>query len=249
MNMQTFDWRIERPANIILQNDITSGVNEAATIILNLAQMFIKTKKCFTVVLGGGRTPIHLNKSIIQNSIHFDIEWNKVHFFFCDERCVPPHHPDSNFGMMYRTLFKPLGISDCNIYRIKGEISAISAANEYERVIRKYFKETLHGPDLSIMGIGKDGHTASLFPKQSEYFTERLVINAGKGPDGHFRVSMTPKFINRSNNILFVIFGTEKEIIAKKLISGSWDPENCPAQLINPNSGMLYYVVDKSLIN
>jgi 6-phosphogluconolactonase len=245
------DWRRENPPSI---NIYDSKVVFFALIAVRFLELIIsrqKTGDYFSVILGGGRTPKVLNQIIVElakTEVH-TIDWNHVFIFFSDERCVPPDHPDSNFKLIFDTLIEPLGIPQKNVFRILGELGPENAASDYHRKLSR-FSGQLNIPvfDLALLGLGTDVHTASLFPhshamKEFRYF----AVPAGVGPEGWERVTVTLPVFNAAQNVWFMASGAEKSPAVQKLIRGTYDPIQLPAQAVRPQKGELVYWLDSSI--
>ena len=242
------DWRTNTPGRRDIKTDFNSLMDHIAESFIELAISYIEKKQSFFFLMGGGRTPKAINARLVKMANRLD--WSKITIFFCDERCVPPEHPDSNFGMINETLIKPLEIPKQNVYRIAGECIPERAAEKYEQQIRNFLgTEGFPEFDLALLGLGPDGHTASLFPGKRPKLADlnKLVIPAGKGPDGHERITLTFPIINHSRNIWFMISGKEKRKVVKKLFFGCFNPFECPAQGIRPENGELVYMMDRSV--
>lgn len=237
------DWRKE------LEPSIYADIN-TDKLFLYIAKRFVelgascqKKNSFFSVALGGGKTPIILNKEIVEVSKYYNLDWTRVFLSFSDERCVPKENDSSNYKMIYETLIKPLNIPNCNVLRIQGELGAEAAAIEYEKDIQNFFdRHNTDIFDLALLGLGEDGHTASLFPK-AEALKEkhRLITPGGKGKEGLERVTMSYPLLNSSDNIWFLICGEEKRKAFEVLLNGEYNPDECPAQGIYCKSGNITY--------
>lgn len=216
----------------------------AAGIFLELCAKEIQAKGYFTVVLSGGSTPEALFKLLASNHYKTSVPWYKVHLFWGDERCVLPESPESNYRLAYENLISKIDIPEKNIHRIKGELEPAEAAREYEASIKEFFNE-MNGPasfDLVFLGLGKDGHTLSLFPTTDALKEkERLVIENYVPKLGTFRVTMTLPLVNRSANIVFLVSGAEKAKALKDLFTESAE---YPASFINPEIGRIIWLAD-----
>jgi 6-phosphogluconolactonase len=188
------------------------------------------------LVLSGGNTPKALYAELVARGRDF-LPWDDIHLWWGDERCVPPDHPDSNFGMAKRDLIDPLGLDSSLWHRMKGEDPPADAAQAYEDHIYNSFGDN---PVFSVvfLGIGTDGHTASLFPG-TQIDPERIVI-ASKAPSGQPRISMTPKLINTARHVRFLVTGDEKADVLAKILQGADLPAN---KISNPD---LAWLVDES---
>jgi 6-phosphogluconolactonase len=174
-----------------------------------------------------------------------------MHFFWGDERHVPPEHVDSNFRMADEALLSVAPIPPPNIHRIHGEAaSASDAANEYEDVLREVF-ELAEGQvprfDLILLGLGPEGHTASLFPG-TRALTEnrRLVVSNWVGKLFADRVTLTPAVLNNAACVMFIVSGEDKSTALKAILEGPYEPDQLPAQLINPTDGRLVWLLDRA---
>jgi 6-phosphogluconolactonase len=243
------DWRTANAAHIAVLPDINAFSRHIADEFIRLACRVQQKKGDFSVILGGSRTPENVNAKIVQLASEADVDWSRIIVFFSDERCVPPYQPESNFNMIHRTLVMPLGVPEEQVHRIEGELDSEEAARRCELKLRQVFgKEDVPSFDLALLGMGPDGHTASLFP-HSPALRERLrlVVPAGKGPDGLNRVTLTYPVLNASRNIWFMISGKEKQSAVTNLLNGPFDPASCPAQGVCPVNGELVYIVGEGI--
>lgn len=184
-------------------------------------------------VLSGGNTPQALFGELVARGRGF-LPWDDIHLWWGDERCVPPDHPDSNFGAAKRLLIDPLGLDASMWHRMKGEDPPEQAAKAYEDHIYNSFGDN---PVFSVvfMGIGTDGHTASLFPG-TPIDPERIVI-ASQAPSGQPRISMTPKIVNAARHVRFLVAGDEKADVLAKVLQGG----DVPARQIQ-NADLVWLV-------
>jgi 6-phosphogluconolactonase len=192
----------------------------------------VARKGSFTVALSGGSTP----KILYQLLVDLDVPWSKTHFFWSDERHVPPDHPDSNYRMTYEAMLSRVPVPESNVHRIHGENpDAADAANEYE--------QTLLPLDLILLGLGTDGHTASIFPgSEVLHETERLIAAVWVEKFNAYRITMTLPLLNNSGSVLFLVSGAEKAEVVKEVLEG---PKKYPAQLVQPTHGQLLWMLDK----
>jgi 6-phosphogluconolactonase len=174
------------------------------------------------------------------------IDWARVHVYFGDERVVPPDHKDSNYRTARDALLSKVPIPGDNIYRMKGEIDPQQAAKDYGLMLKETFGDG--GMDLTLLGMGADGHTLSLFPgtpavKEREH---RVVANyAENSTTGKsWRITMTAPFANRSRRVLFLVTGADKAKTVSEVLEGPPDPGRLPAQLITPAEGELIWLLD-----
>jgi len=197
------------------------------------------------VALSGGKTPVEFYEHL---SMVRSLQWNKTHIFLVDERFVPPDSPDSNFGMLRKTLLSSISIPTTNIHPISTvEPSAIVSAEKYERELTTFFKPPEDGIpefDLILLGIGEDGHTASLF-SGTEALKEKVrwAVPVMLGTILHDRITLTLPVINHAQNIFFLVSGRRKKVIMRKLREGH--DRTLPAAMVKPEKGTLLFLMDK----
>ncbi len=199
-------------------DDLSSMACEVAGRILKEARDAIHRKGRISLVLSGGRTPGALYSILVRE--YPEGLWPRTLLFWGDERCVPPDHRDSNFGLAYRELISKVPIPDGNIHRIEGELPAEMAARRYEDVVRRYLADPMDR-DLLLLGMGRDGHVASIFPGSPALWErERWVIpaTAPRGDPVRERVTLTLPFINTFNRIYLLIAGKEKDEVVKAVL-------------------------------
>ena len=192
----------------------------------------VAQKGLFTVALSGGSTP----KILYELFVGRQVPWSKTHFFWSDERHVPPDHPDSNYRMAYEAMLSRVPVPESNVHRVHGENpDAAEAANEYE--------QTLLPLDLILLGLGTDGHTASIFPGSDVlHETKRLVAATWVEKLNTYRITMTLPLLNAGASVLFLVSGAEKAQIVKEVLEG---PKQYPAQLVQPTHGQLLWMLDE----
>jgi len=203
----------------------------------------------FTLVLSGGSTPKQMFQLFGSNEIGPPIFWDKVHFFWGDERHVGPGDPESNYKTAYDAMLSKLPIPAGNIHRIKGEIpDAAEAAADYEEELRDFFQlpaGAFPRFDLVFLGMGNDGHTASLFPGTKALAEERkLVVSNWVGKLDTERITMTAPVINNAAKVVFLVAGEDKAMPLKSVLAGPHEPQQLPAQLIKPQEGLLLWALD-----
>ena len=201
----------------------------------------------FSVALAGGRTPKRVYELLATDQFKNRIEWSRVHLFFGDERCVPPDHPDSNYAMACETLISKVRIPPLNVHRIVGEGDANENAAAYEKELRRFFVG-LAWPqfDLVLLGMGDDGHTASLFP-HSEALDEvsQWVIAARNEGLGQHRITLTIPVFNHATHTVFLVTGKEKAQPLSQVLRSQPGTELLPVQAIKPIQGTLEWLVDR----
>jgi 6-phosphogluconolactonase len=207
------------------------------------AEIAIELRGSFSIVLAGGTTPRLLYNFLAAEPARSLLDWTKVHVFFGDERCVPPDDPDSNFKMARDLLLTKVPVPGDNVYRIRGEASPPEAASEYDQTLREHFADS--GPDLTLLGMGDDGHTASLFPRTEALHEARQWCVANFVPrKQQWRLATTPPFLNTSNEVLILVTGTEKSERIAQVLEGPYVPDELPIQMIQPASGRLAWIMD-----
>lgn len=200
----------------------------------------------FQLVLSGGSTPRAVHELLAKS----DVDWNGVHFFWGDERCVPPENGESNFRMARETLLSKIGVSDSQVHRMRGELSPDKAAAEYQDEIFQHFhSQAIPHFDFVFLGMGEDGHTASLFPNTSALtVTDRIVTSNFVEKLQSNRLTMTVPVFQRAAKIAFLISGKGKAAALNQVLNGPYDPQNCPTQWIRPEAGELYFFADREAL-
>jgi 6-phosphogluconolactonase len=203
----------------------------------------------FSVALSGGSTPKRLYALLADPPYRDRVAWEKIHFFWGDERTVPPGHPDSNFGAADEALLSKLEIPPVNVHRIRAEMSdPAEAAAEYEAELRRHFKlgdGAFPSFDLVFLGMGADGHTASLFPGSDALGEERrLVVATWVEKLGTHRVTLTCPVFRKAACILFMVSGADKGETLRYVLEDAAEPPRYPAQLIRPDAGELSWYID-----
>ena len=173
------------------------------------------------------------------------IEWEKVHVFWGDERCVAANHEDSNYRMAFDVMLGHLPIPVKQIYRMKGEVEPKEAAKEYQNRLQSFFAGKPPRFDLILLGLGNDGHTASLFPGTKALSeTNRWVIANYVRKLSAWRLTMTARLINQAANVTFLVSGKDKADVLLRVLAGRYSPEEIPAQIIRPDRGQLRWLMD-----
>ncbi len=197
----------------------------------------------FSIALSGGSTPRTLYELLAQEPYRSQINWSDLQVFFGDERCVPPDHPDSNYRMARDALLTRVPIPEQNVHRMKGELEPQIAAAEYGRMLKQKFGDG--GLDIVLLGMGDDGHTASLFPgTEALSETEHRCVANYVEKFKSSRITLTAPFINRSRQVLVLVSGASKAARVKEVLEGPHDPQRLPIQLIQPTNGSLTWLLD-----
>jgi 6-phosphogluconolactonase len=232
--------------------DIDAISRAAAETIVRHVSESLQTHDLYAIALSGGSTPRRLYQLLAKDAeLQEQIPWDRIHFFWGDERHVPPHHPDSNYRMAYHALLSKVPIPSTNIHRIRAEDSdADRAAADYEREIRRFFKiDSGHMPCFNcvLLGMGPDGHTASLFPGTTALEeTERLVVANWIEKFQSSRITLTVSAINHADRIIFLVSGEEKADTLKAVLEDDIKSNRYPVQRIQPSDGKLIWFLDQS---
>ncbi|HYE18363.1 MAG TPA: 6-phosphogluconolactonase [Tepidisphaeraceae bacterium] len=241
------------PHDVRVLPDPPAVAAAAAGEIVNAALEAISLRKQFSIVLSGGSTPKLLYQLLTAEPYVSQIEWGKWEFYFGDERGVPQDHADSNFRMATEELLSKVPVDKRNVHRMQGERPAEEAAQDYGRLLKKHFGDVRPGagPDVTLLGMGDDGHTLSLFPHTPATKEPRhrcvgqFVENSTTGPS--WRITMTAAFVNSSRLVLPLITGAGKAARLKEVLTGPHDPERLPIQLIKPAApGRTVWLVDQA---
>jgi 6-phosphogluconolactonase len=220
----------------------------AAESFVTLANAAISDHSSFSAALAGGNTPRRLYELLASEVYRSRINWSAVYLFFGDERCVPHNHPDSNYRIVNEALISHIDIPLTNVRPITGEDDPVANARLYEADLRSFFAgRPWPRFDLILLGLGEDGHTASLFPHTSALAEkDAWVVSNWVEKFGTYRITLSPAAINGAANVTFMVVGAEKAPALAAVINGPVDPERLPAQLIKPNNGVLTWLVDSA---
>jgi len=232
---------------INVYKDSETLLTTLADFVITSAREAIAQRGRFNFVLSGGSSPKKLYRLLASFPESSAIPWQKVFFFFGDERYVPPDHDDSNFLMAKKSLFNPLGIPDDQIFAINTTLSPQDAAIDYERRIKSHFDDGDCRFDLILLGLGDNSHTASLFPHTSVLHEhEGLVKEIYVDEVGMYRITFTAPLINAARQVVFLVYGSGKAAAVHHILKGKRDFENYPAQLIQPDHGELIWFLDEA---
>jgi 6-phosphogluconolactonase len=231
-----------------LLSDLEALSLRAAESFVDLSRRCIASKGRFFVAVSGGSTPIRLYTLLGLSMYSNQIDWRRLEFFWVDERFVPPSHKDSNYRLLHDYLLSKISIPQENIHPVKTELTSPQvAASNYEEEIKNIFRLTegsLPEFDLILLGIGEDGHTASLFPDNEVLKeTERLVVSATDSKHVYHRISLTLPVINSAETVIFLVSGKNKADVVKKVLIEK--DSSLPASLVNPEKGDLIFLIDK----
>lgn len=199
-----------------------------------------------SLVLSGGETPRRVYQLLGSASFNNRLDWKRIHLFFGDERMVPPDHADSNYGMARRELIEHVSIPEENVFRIPGELPPETAAKEYASQLLGLYKKEIPRFDCVLLGIGEDGHTASLFPGTNALNEhEKLAVEVFVPRLKSWRVTLTYPVLNNARQIVFIAEGEKKAPIVRKVVNSTTADAEMPATLIRPTSGELHWMLDR----
>lgn len=204
-------------------------------------------KQQVDIALSGGSTPNLFFRAMVQ--LNPPVDWNKVRFYWVDDRCVPPDHPESNFGAAYNAFLEPLQVPESSWFRIRGEEDPLQEAKRYGELILDQVAPELTFPvfDMVFLGMGADGHTASIFPHQADLWNEEQLCTVGKHPEtGQQRVSFTGHLINAAARVAFLVTGQEKAGVVQEVVTRTGNFAAYPAALVDPHHGELEWYLDEA---
>ena len=235
--------------NLQIFADASEVARAAAARFAELARAGIETNGRFSVALAGGSTPKRIYELLAGGDFADGLDWSRVHVFFGDERSVPPDDADSNYRMANEALLSRVALPAENVHRMRGEGDAVANARLYEDELRGFFGDGAAWPefDLVMLGMGDDGHTASLFPGthalevQSAWVTANWVEKFDT-----YRVTLTAPAINHARQVVFIVTGAGKAERLREVLHGPSDPHNLPSQLIRPRDGALAWYLDQA---
>ena len=234
--------------NIKTYADSNSLANAFAGDLVDLLKSLIEQQDTVTVALSGGSTPQLLFK-ILAEKFAGEVNWKKVHFYWGDERSVPPTDAESNFGVANRLLLSRVDIPAANIHRIEGESNPTDEIERYRELILETIERDNSGKpafDVMMLGIGNDGHTASIFPHQMEFLDSKNVCEIATHPlSGQKRITVTGSVINASRNVFFLVAGDSKSNVLAEIVEQTGSFRSYPASFVAP-SGELWFYTDQA---
>jgi 6-phosphogluconolactonase len=238
------------PPEIRIVEDVDALARAAAEEFAHATDDAIRARAGASVALSGGSTPRHLYRALASDAYRDRIAWERIHFFFGDERHAPPEDPESNFGIADEALLSKVHVPADHIHRIPGEDpDADRAARLYERGLVEHFRlgaGELPRFDLALLGLGSDGHTASLFPETMALSeTRRLAVANRVDKLDSERITLTAPVFNHAALVIFLVSGETKAAPLKAVLEGPYDPTRLPAQLIRPDPGRLLWLADR----
>ncbi|RKY14363.1 MAG: 6-phosphogluconolactonase [Planctomycetota bacterium] len=243
-------------ANGVQQSEITTVADSAAMAdaavkyLINCAQRAIKQRGVFRVAISGGSTPVRFYERLSDVSVYSRIQWERVHIFWVDERCVPPSSEASNFGLATETFLLDIPIPGENIHRVTGELqNYANAVDEYEHIIRAVFKITkgqIPKFDLVILGMGSDGHIGSILPNTYALFDTDDIVSAVYRMNGDYnRITLTVPVMKESRRILILVRGENKAQIVADVFRTTPDPVRYPVHALWPVLHKIRWLIDR----
>ncbi len=244
--IETTDERRKTAVNLHVYQSTDDLSYSAAELFAKRCRETVNSRGRFVVALSGGGSSRKLYETLARDPFRDSLPWDKVHVFWGDERPVPMDHEDSNARMAFEAMLNELPIPDEQIHPIQGQFRPDVAALQYEETLQEFFEQQSPRFDMILLGMGDDGHTASLFPHTEvsakrmtwvkEVFVEKLNTH---------RITLTPQLINQAGCVAFIAYGDKKAHALQHVLKGEYNPEEYPAQLIQPQDGEVHWFVDK----
>ncbi len=234
--------------HIHIFKDLETLSRAAAETVAALAAQAIAERGRFLIALNGGGTPRRLFQ-LLASDFREKIDWNGTHVFWGDERCVPPDDPESSYGMAKTILLDRVPIPLDNVHRVNSDLKPAEAATDYALTLKRFASPPLNWPrfDLTLLGMGDDGHTASLFPGSPVEAPGAVIpVTAHYQDRPANRVTLTPSVFNSARNVVFLVTGAGKADTLAKVLNGAFLPEQFPAQRIQPQEGNVTWMVDET---
>ncbi|MEP6921019.1 MAG: 6-phosphogluconolactonase [bacterium] len=230
---------------IIVFNTPDELAQAAAEQFATAAEEAIANHGRFRVALSGGNTPKQVYSLLGSGIFDERVRWSQVDLFFGDERCVLPEDPQSNYRMVRETLVSQVPIPQKNVHRIQGELTPAKAAALYDSELKKIFAGSSWPRfDLVFLGLGEDGHTASLFPSSLPIDENAWVAASWVKQLNSFRITLTAPALNAAAKIIFLVTGLNKAKTLVEVLNGPFDPQRLPAQRMQPTDGAFIWMVD-----
>lgn len=235
------------PGLLIATPDAAQAAREACSRMTKAIREAVRDRGSATIALSGGSSPVDAYRLLAKETL----DWNKIHVYWVDERAVPPDHPRSNYGAAKTALLDAAGVPAENVHRMRGEASDLAAAAvEYETVLRDTVKQKLGGLpslDLVVLGVGDDGHTASLFPRdRTVHVTDRLVAPVAAAGEREGRLTLTTPVLENARANVVIVLGKSKHAALERIWSTSGDLDETPGRIIRGFRGSITWVIDRA---
>ncbi len=237
-------------AQVSVYPDAGRLADAAAEYVASLAAQAVAERGRFTLALSGGGTPRPVYERLAAPALSARIDWARTQLFFGDERCVPPDDPRSNYAMVKEALLERAPVPAANVHRIRGEDDPERAARDYDALLERLFGRSADGSpaegfDLVLLGMGENGHTASLFPGSAALGEARRWAAAEHvAALDMWRITLTPALINAARQVAFLVCGAGKAQMLARVLEGPRQPALLPAQIVQPARGELRWMVD-----
>lgn len=219
----------------------------AADEIVGVIEHAIKDRGICLIALSGGETPRPVYRLLGSPPLKDRVDWQHVHLLFGDERAVPPDNPKSNFGMVHRDLISHIVIPSENVHRIVGEMNPAAAAQDYSDLLKKLLSQVQQRLDMVLLGLGNDGHIASLFPGTPALREDDELVRAVFVPHlNSWRVTLTLSIINSARKVVFLVSGAPKASVVRKILDLKAPSAHLPASLVRPTDGRLLWMIDEA---
>ena len=233
--------------NLHIAKDIEALSRSVADWLISYIKEVLLKQDRFTIALSGGSTPKKLYQLLVSDIYKKQIAWERLHFFWGDERFVPFTDDRNNAKMAFESLLNHVPVLKNQIHLIRTDIEPETAATEYGKILKQYFPDSNHTFDLVLLGLGDNAHTLSLFPgydivKEKTNWVKSLYLKEQK----MYRVTLTAPVINAAGSVAFLVTGSDKAAALYHVLSDKHDPELYPAQIIQPYSNELYWWVDEA---
>ena len=234
--------------NLHIYNSPEDTARAVAELILAKAKGKVKQSLPLNIALSGGNTP-KLLFNLLAKEYTESIPWHFIRLFWVDERCVPPTHKESNYGMTYENLLKNVPIHDANIFPIQGEIDPEKEAKRYQAMLKTQLPSSNGIPkfDIILLGMGDDGHTASIFPNNLDLLhSDQLVAVSVHPVSNQKRITLTGQLIVQADDVVFLITGASKASVLKQIIHHEPNFENYPASYMHAHAVPAHFYLDKA---
>lgn len=220
---------------------------QAADWITTYVQLILKKQTRFAIVLSGGSTPKKLYQLLATGQYKNNIDWNKLHFFWGDERFVPFTDEQNNAKMAFENLLDHVPVPKDQIHIMRTDIEPEASVSEYEKLLRRYFPDSNHSFDLVLLGMGDNAHTLSLFPgyaivQEKDSWVKSFYLKEQK----MYRITLTAPVVNAANRVAFLVSGGDKAAALYHVLAGEYNPDQYPSQIIQPFNDELYWFVDEA---
>jgi 6-phosphogluconolactonase len=212
----------------------------------NMIRSYLRQKSLVNIAISGGNTPIHFFTNLTDH--YNDLPWDQIQIFWVDERCVPPDHEQSNYMMARRYLLNRINIPSQNVFRIYGELNPENESKRYSKIISDEVCVAQNWPvfDWILLGMGEDGHTASLFPGSQVLMNTESISDITYHPEsGQIRITLTLPVLNHANRITFLVSGSSKAQMVRKILQQSHHNTDIPASMVKPRKGHIDWYLDK----